>query len=571
QQRLSGVGDEARQVLEAAAVAGREFSLRALRRSSGRSESELVRAISVLRGTGLIEATPEGSYRFSHAFGQEVVASSLDSARRTLLHLRVARALEAERARASSAELAYHYWQGRELWEEEDRERALAHLLAAGDAYHLAGQFDAAVQCYRHTQQEAAAGSPQHVETLRRLARTLDHWGEFREALEVLEQAEAALDPGDLLARAGLWAARAHLHPRLGELGRSEELCHQALQLLDQIDNGEARAERANIYNTLGYVAFLRGDYHIAAQEYRQALELRVAVGDQRRIAESYNNLGNAYDVQGDPQAESYYRQALALQERSGDKPGLSRTLKNLGNFYWRRRRFSDAIATYTRALELDQSMQNRLEAAAGYNNLGAVYFLQGDYARARENYQHFLEEAERAGSRADLALALLNLGEVSHRLGEDQAALEHLERALAILQEVGDRRDLADCHLHLGRVCHRLGRSQAKTHLKSALALAQELNVPAVSVPALDLLVALALEAGDRLEAKAWAERCQELAETSDDSIVQGISSRTQGRLARPDAARKHLEKSIALLKPAPGGEAELEVSREQLKKLGR
>ncbi|SNT49168.1 Predicted ATPase [Asanoa hainanensis] len=99
--RLFSLDDDAREIVEAAAVVGRSTDDRLLAEVTGRDAATIARALAGAQGVGLLQ---EDGFR--HALARQVVYESVPAARRRWLHLRTGRALEST---GRSARLAHHY------------------------------------------------------------------------------------------------------------------------------------------------------------------------------------------------------------------------------------------------------------------------------------------------------------------------------------------------------------------------------------------------------------------------------------------------------------------------------
>jgi DNA-binding CsgD family transcriptional regulator len=116
--RLSRLSAAANQVLSLASVIGREFQLDVLRRVHAGAEEELERALEDAMAAMLVEERSvigaRITYRFSHAFFQQMLYDEIMPPRRIRLHQQVAHALEevfsdARRLEEHASELAEHY------------------------------------------------------------------------------------------------------------------------------------------------------------------------------------------------------------------------------------------------------------------------------------------------------------------------------------------------------------------------------------------------------------------------------------------------------------------------------
>jgi predicted ATPase len=112
-QRLGRLSDRCRQVLEVAAILGRDFEVRVLQRASGLDPGRLLELLEEAEAARVVGAVPGGlgRWRFAHALVREVLYEGLPAARRVRLHGRVGQALEAVYAADPGphlAELAHH-------------------------------------------------------------------------------------------------------------------------------------------------------------------------------------------------------------------------------------------------------------------------------------------------------------------------------------------------------------------------------------------------------------------------------------------------------------------------------
>ncbi|MER6978103.1 helix-turn-helix domain-containing protein [Streptomyces carpinensis] len=107
-QRLLTLDDDAREVLNAAAVLGLVTDDRLLAKVTERDAGEIARSLAGAQAVGLLHEE-RGHSCFRHALAQQVVYESVPAAERRWLHLRTARALESGVGTPRAAKLAHHY------------------------------------------------------------------------------------------------------------------------------------------------------------------------------------------------------------------------------------------------------------------------------------------------------------------------------------------------------------------------------------------------------------------------------------------------------------------------------
>lgn len=150
-QRLEHLADECLDLLRLASVLGREFSLDALCKLSGRPFDDTLRALDEPLAARVITDVPgtRSLRRFAHAVIRECLYDDIGSGRRMQLHRRAAQVLEAmygDDAEPHLAELAHHYFEG---IPGGDVEKAIRYAWRAGDRAVSMLAFEEAVRLYR--------------------------------------------------------------------------------------------------------------------------------------------------------------------------------------------------------------------------------------------------------------------------------------------------------------------------------------------------------------------------------------------------------------------------------------
>jgi hypothetical protein len=163
--RIDRLAEREKQVIQTAAVIGREFSEAILGAVSELPEADLAEALGALKASEFVYEQalyPVAEYAFKHALTQEVALRSQLQERRQRVHAGVARAIEAaspDKLDEQSALLAHH-WEG------------AGELLQAAQCHHRAAEWaatsdpEAAVHHWRRAR-ALLATLPESPETLR--------------------------------------------------------------------------------------------------------------------------------------------------------------------------------------------------------------------------------------------------------------------------------------------------------------------------------------------------------------------------------------------------------------------
>ncbi len=388
----------------------------------------------------------------------------------------------------------------------------------------------------------------------------------FRAAVASAERAAAGaqeLGARLLVARAQVILCQAARS--LGEPDRAERACAAARELFAAAgDRGGAAAAT----NTLGIVAWQRGDLKTAKADYDAALAAFREIGDRRGEARALNNLAIVLYQQGDLDgARTMYDGVLATYREVDNRRGLASTLSNVGALLEARGDLGGAARTHREALDLRRAIGDRKGEAESLNNLAHVSALLGNPQAARASYNEALTTFRAVADRSGAADALFNIATLDRQRADLPAVEKNLREALALKREIGDKAGEANVLTALGDLERvRARASAARDYYGAARTLRAALGDDA-SLAGLDTRAAtLALDAGDAPEA---AERARAAAATAvkaedDDEQCEARLVLARALLAVGDTtqARAEVEQARQLAGEKPSLGTRLEVT---------
>jgi len=444
--RLAQLSAPARQLAEVAATIGRQFTFPVLQAAGDGDEEGLVRGLDELWQRRIIRERGAYAYDFGHDKLREAAYTALSSARRRLLHRRVAQALESVHAAdldPVSRQVAAHYRRAglpdqaipyylqagelaRDICAQEEAiacfQRGLALLETemrasppSQDRSQMAARFheglgDVLAQLAQPG--EALAAYERALELLdraERIPRSRLHrkmsvlwWpqGQYQKALDALDRAEAALGPPLDKPATGWTAAQIAWWLEWGNvMFRQVRILYNSAQL-EELDETLARQARGAEQSALPmlraghsqgrFLAALRSDRYAPSDETMAlawaAYPILKASDDPVRIAEMEVGMGWGLMLHGDLDgAEEHLRVGLALAERTWHLLNRALALTWFSVFYCRR---GDMEATREYALRgLQAATEAHLLENAGLvrGNLAWLAWRDDDLAGAQE------------------------------------------------------------------------------------------------------------------------------------------------------------------------------------------
>jgi adenylate cyclase len=488
--RVDRLPADARRLLQAAAVLGTKFEaahLLAIGTAAERSEANLERLVQADLLQEVRHEREGRRYCFTHALVREVVYQNILMSRRTELHERVGRALEAacgpQPARLSDLEMLGHHWSL-----SSDKAKGARFLVAAGDWARAVYANEDAI---RHYDRALTTLTDHHCEvqarTVReRLADLLALTGRRSDALAHYEALRTEFQAtGDGADGARLNRKIGGLHWEAGDRERARACFELGLDLLGE--NGNA-IERAQLFQELGRLAFRAGD------------NAGAITWAERALAEA----ASAKDTANTPERA---REAALIRTHAFNTLGVA--LARIG-------RLAEAVDRIEQSLELARTHDLLQAACRGYTNLGVLYSSL-DPQRSIETCLKGLETARKVGDLGFQSRLYANLA-VAYCALTDQCEAEGMEaarKAIDLDRRLGLVDHLAVPLIVLGQIhqCHG-EHSLALASYEEALTLAEQVGEPQLLFPCYDGLATLYLDAGNLALAESYLAKSKEVCE---------------------------------------------------------
>jgi tetratricopeptide (TPR) repeat protein len=530
--RIDRLLPEEKQLLQTAAVIGKDFPLALLQEIADQSDDQLRQGLDRLQAAEFLYQTslfPDLEYTFKHALTHEVAYGSLLQARRRGLHARIVEGLTKlypDRLTEHVERLGHHALRG-ERWDQ-----AVAYLRQAGakaadrTAHREAITFlEQALQAVEKLPD--GAERLQHAIDVRlHLRNSLFSIGDLTSTGQYLHEAEVVANKlGDTERASRVASILTHYFWVTGSHDRAVAIGERALSDALALKNSDLQLV-SRYYLSLGYHG--RGHYPQAIDHLDAAISLvqsdplrrppgasalpsvvsrmfrawcLAEQGDFTRATETSNEATRIAEENGQPANLIHAYLALGLTRlRTGEVQlaidcltrglGVSQTARLPFYLPWIECSIGYAYALSEQAAEAVTFLNSGLERAASMNVM--VYhplwltYLSEYYLRAGR-----VDDAERIAERAlnlsitqkeegSQAWALRMRGAVAAERGAgEEHAGGHYRDAIALATELGMRPLLAHCHLGLGKLYRRTDkRKQAQEYLATATTMYREMGM---------------------------------------------------------------------------------------------
>ncbi len=591
--RLDRLPPEAKEVVRAAAVLGRDFT-RPLLEAMGLERYELSRLLPTLTTLGIVQrvrVVPEHCFRFSHVLIHDVAYDTLLPQQLAALHQRAARAIAAVyagRLDEHAARLAWHF-RNCEEWLDAARYGRLGaqRSVALGEHVDALEILRAVEEWLSHAPEEKAREEMLANVLLdqERICETLGYQDRQGEILERLLGVSCVSADPVLLAE---------VHRRKGDrltLLRDFEGARSALHTsLDLVRQGGDMVAEAMVLRSLGFVGWHSGELALALEYLDRALEIERARDDHRAIvvslsarAQVLKALGRAHEAMDDLNA------AIEALEGTDNEHLISAIYYIRGTLYRALGDLDGADESFGLAWNVVTGARNPVYDSFYLAARAHVSLARGELDRALEEAENSVTLARRIGYADGLARSLHSLGELLTRLGRHGEALDRFSESATVFRQLGragmerstvlrtaliaervrdfecalqawarlceleaERGDTAGelkARVGVARTVRRLDASRAAestAELERTLQLAREAGMPGAEAESRNSLGIAAWERGDFAVALTHFESALALfRETGDErhaSVISNCMGATLRAMKRPADARRYL-----------------------------
>jgi len=507
--RIDRLPDREKQVLQAAAVIGKEFAepvlrsvwsdvgvglrpTRAAHEQEGRAgfkpaptETDLREALATLKTNEFIYEQalyPVAEYAFKHPLTQEVALGSQLQERRRRTHATVARAIEAahaEKLDEQAALLAHHWEEAGEALAAARWHRRAADWLWTRDVARSFEHF-ARVRTLTAALLDDAEGRDHGLRARMMLLNGSWRVGLSPEELERLgaEGREIAARQGDPRSRLDIEESLMPAYWLTGQLAKAAEIGKEAVRLADVVGDVTLRAV---VHGNLGHISVSSGRLNAALRLFDQALEicsddpyvglervgLSIQVWTRSRRGWVQAEMGRL--ALGVADLEVALRRARELSQWEV----ASWTLMFHASADEYAGNPADGLRHARESLECAERAGSPFAQATAYHALGRAHLAAKDSHAALEALEH-AQALPLSGDFEPLHLAFL--AEARLRVGDAEGARATAERAIRLAQERGTRGWEIRAQRAQAQVLRALDGVAAKTAIETCLARAEAL-----------------------------------------------------------------------------------------------
>jgi DNA-binding CsgD family transcriptional regulator len=199
----------------------------------------------------------------------------------------------------------------------------------------------------------------------------------------------------------------------------------------------------------------MMGKFDKAVKIYMEVIDFFKRKNDSLQLANSYSNLGVAYESMEDAaKSIEYHKKALKIRRIIKDTINIGYSLNNIGVVFTEILKNTDsALVYYTKAHDIFKGTKALWESATVSANIGHIYVDYKQYDKAERYFDYSFKIYDSIKLVQGQAEILRSFGQLYFARGEDQKAIESLNKSLKLNQEADNKKEILEINRILSKI----------------------------------------------------------------------------------------------------------------------
>jgi len=547
--KLGMMDSEAHNLLEYAAVIGREFDFALLRDITKMNEGHLFDLMDGILEVRLLKESGGERYCFSEDVIREIIYKEINEAKLKHYHEIVGEELSRlhkGRVPEIAEELSSHFFIS------GDRERAIKYSIIAGDKAKASYANQDAIRFYTRAikylpKSKVKNKEIKEIESLRNRANVLNLIGENKKAIGDLKEAiKKAKVIRDKKEEADCLIALCKAYLYIARYNKATKKAEMALEIYKELKDKKGETK---CLNYIGVAYWYLDEYKDALEFYQSSLKIAKELSDREGEAMALGNIAiNYWNLGKYHRALKYYKNSLEITKEIGNRQTEGIAFNNIGLIYATLSNYSKALEYYENSLAITKEIGARAIEASSLNNIGIIYADRSEYHKALEYYDSSLKITKEISDRKVEAMNLNNIGVSYGNLGEYSTSLKYCKSSLKIAKDIGDRKTEAESLIGIGNTYLEANNfSNAKKYYSKAYSIVREIESKPLLADISLVTASFFIEKDDLTEAKKRLKQGVSLAFELDAKRMKACGLCLSGRLYTKEKEWDNAEPSFS------------------------
>ena len=246
------------------------------------------------------------------------------------------------------------------------------------------------------------------------------------------------------------------LFQEFGQAGEGITTLEKAIFFLQDTKNDRLLAD---VYNNLGYVLTITGDWQRAAEMLTKAIVLGEIVDHRRVQGTALDTMGEIFLLQGEfQQSEETLHSAISYSQAANFSYGEVQAHQTLGRSYLEQGKLELAQESFNAQLALAKRVEDKRNRILAQIYLAQVQIEHKNFSAAQELLNEITEEMEISSNASTIGLFRIVNGMLSHELSQFEEARHDFGQAITVFSIVRDPYREAYARYWLGKTLLAMG-----------------------------------------------------------------------------------------------------------------
>jgi DNA-binding CsgD family transcriptional regulator len=199
----------------------------------------------------------------------------------------------------------------------------------------------------------------------------------------------------------------------------------------------------------------MAGNYDKAVAIYIEVIEFFKRKKDSLQLANSYSNLGVAYEqMEMSEKSIAYHKKALKIRKLINDTINIGYSYNNIGVVNMEViKDIETALTYYLKAYNIFKKKSALWESSTVSTNIGHIYLDRNDYKEAEKYFAYSYNIFDSLNIEHGRAEILRSYGQLYFAQGKDDEAIESLSKSLEINEKAGNQNEIIEINNILSKI----------------------------------------------------------------------------------------------------------------------
>ncbi len=289
----------------------------------------------------------------------------------------------------------------------------------------------------------------------------------------------------------------------IGEYEKAEGYYRKVLEMVEGEEKAEIKMKIGDLYEK-------KGEYEMAMRNYKDALN---SLSENSALyPRIYNSISWIEKRRGNYESSIEYAKK-AIEISDGDKD-RARVYHNMGTVYLDMGEYEFALKFLNKAVEIHKKIEDLRGLGASYNNIGLIFTQMGNMNEALKYYEKSLNVMKKVGDIYAVGNIYNNIGAIYYYRGNLNKALEYYEKSLETQEKIGDKYGISLSLMNIGEVYLERGEiKKALEFFRKSLNISEDMGNKYTSADGYNNIGGAYLELGDTDKSIEYAYKSLKIA----------------------------------------------------------